>query len=129
VSVVYDTTANVASAAIRNFRIGPSLSNRIESRSFAGPYHKRISERFADWHSVHDRTEPNVLLQTTETTVTCAWCDYWLIVIRIYNWKHRKTGRKFAGACALKEWRAISWNCINLRASVRRPRAPTVLLT
>ena len=43
---VYGTTANVAGAAIRNFRIGPSLSNgiesgcliriRIESRSFAG---------------------------------------------------------------------------------------------
>jgi len=36
VSVVYGTTANVAGAAIRNFRIGnfrigPSLSNRIES--------------------------------------------------------------------------------------------------
>ena len=30
-SVVYGTTANVAGAAIRNFRIGPSLSNRIES--------------------------------------------------------------------------------------------------
>ena len=40
--------ANVAGAAIRNSRIGPSLSNliesgrtiriRIESRSFAGPY-------------------------------------------------------------------------------------------
>jgi len=48
VSVVYGTTANVAGAAIRNFRIGPSLSNRIESgrpiririesQSFAGPY-------------------------------------------------------------------------------------------
>ena len=48
VSVVYGTTANVAGAAIRNFRIGPSLSNRIESerpiririesRSFAGPH-------------------------------------------------------------------------------------------
>ena len=48
VSVVYGTTANVAGAAIRNFRIGPSLSNRIESgrpiririesRSFAGRY-------------------------------------------------------------------------------------------
>jgi len=43
----YCTTANVAGAAIRNFRIGRSLSNRIESerliriqiesRSFAGP--------------------------------------------------------------------------------------------
>jgi len=43
---VYGTTANVADAAIRSFRIGPSLSNgiesgcliriRIESRSFAG---------------------------------------------------------------------------------------------
>jgi len=31
VSVVFGTTANVAGAAIRNFRIGPSLSNRIES--------------------------------------------------------------------------------------------------
>ena len=30
-SVVYGTTANVAGAAIRNFRIVPSLSNRIES--------------------------------------------------------------------------------------------------
>jgi len=50
VSVVYGTTANVAGAAIRNFRIGPSLSNRIEygrpiririeSGSFAGPYQK-----------------------------------------------------------------------------------------
>ena len=30
-SVVYGTTADVAGAAIRNFRIGPSLSNRIES--------------------------------------------------------------------------------------------------
>ena len=49
-SVVYGTTANVAGAAIRNFRIGPSLSNRIESGrpiririesgSFAGPYQK-----------------------------------------------------------------------------------------
>ena len=29
--VVYGTTANVAGTAIRNFRIGPSLSNRIES--------------------------------------------------------------------------------------------------
>jgi len=29
VSVVYGTTANVAGAAIRNFWIGPSLSNRI----------------------------------------------------------------------------------------------------
>ena len=29
-SVDYGTTANVAGAAIRNFRIGPSLSNRIE---------------------------------------------------------------------------------------------------
>ena len=28
-SVVYGTTANVAGVAIRNFRIGPSLSNRI----------------------------------------------------------------------------------------------------
>ena len=28
-SVVYGTTTNVAGAAIRNFRIGPSLSNRI----------------------------------------------------------------------------------------------------
>ena len=28
-SVVYGTTANVAGAAIQNFRIGPSLSNRI----------------------------------------------------------------------------------------------------
>jgi len=44
VSVVYGTTANVASAAIRNFRIGFE-SNRgrpiqiqIESRSFAGLY-------------------------------------------------------------------------------------------
>jgi len=45
VSVVYCTTANVAGVAIQNFRIGPSLSNRIESgrpiriesRSFAGP--------------------------------------------------------------------------------------------
>ena len=49
-SVVYGTTANVAGAAIRNFRIGPSFSNRIESGrpiririesgSFAGPYQK-----------------------------------------------------------------------------------------
>ena len=49
-SVVYGTTANVAGAAIRNFRIGPSLSNRIESGrpiqiriesgSFAGSYQK-----------------------------------------------------------------------------------------
>ena len=49
-SVVYGTTANVAGAAIRNFRIGPSLSNRIESGrpiririesgSSAGPYQK-----------------------------------------------------------------------------------------
>jgi len=48
VSVVYGMMANVAGAAIQNFRIGPSLSNRIESgrliririesRSFAGPY-------------------------------------------------------------------------------------------
>jgi len=38
VYVVYGTTVNVSGAAIRNFRIGPSLSNRIESRSFAGPY-------------------------------------------------------------------------------------------
>ena len=47
-SVVYGTTANVAGAAIRNLRIGLSLSNgiesgrpiriRIESGSFAGPY-------------------------------------------------------------------------------------------
>ena len=47
-SVVYGTTANVAGAAIRNFRIGPSLSNRIESGrpiririesgNVAGPY-------------------------------------------------------------------------------------------
>jgi len=29
--MVHRTTANVAGAAIRNFRIGPSLSNRIES--------------------------------------------------------------------------------------------------
>ena len=50
VSVVYGTTTNVAGAAIRNFRIGPSVSNRIESGrpiririesgSFAGPYQK-----------------------------------------------------------------------------------------
>ena len=49
-SVVYGTTANVTGAAIRNFPIGPSLSNRIESGrpiririesgSFAGPYQK-----------------------------------------------------------------------------------------
>ena len=49
-SVVYGTTANVAGAAIRNFRIVPSLSNRIEygrpiririeCGSFAGPYQK-----------------------------------------------------------------------------------------
>ena len=52
-SAVYGTTANVAGAAIRNFRIGPSLSNRIEfgrpnnpiririeCGSFAGPYQK-----------------------------------------------------------------------------------------
>ena len=49
-SVVYGTTANVAGAAIRNFRIGPSLSNRIESGRpiqiriesgcFAGPFQK-----------------------------------------------------------------------------------------
>jgi len=43
VSVVYGTTENVAGTAIRNFWIGPSLSNRIgririESRSFASPY-------------------------------------------------------------------------------------------
>ena len=31
VSVAYGMTANVAGAAIQNFRIGPSLSNRIES--------------------------------------------------------------------------------------------------
>ena len=47
VSVVYGTTADVVGAAIQNFRIGPSLSNRIksgrsirirmESQSFAGP--------------------------------------------------------------------------------------------
>ena len=47
-TVVYGTTANVAGAAIRHFRIGPSHSNRIESGrpiririesgSFAGPY-------------------------------------------------------------------------------------------
>ena len=30
-SVIHGTTANVAGTAIRNFRIGPSLSNRIES--------------------------------------------------------------------------------------------------
>ena len=51
-SVVYGTMANVAGAAIRNFRVGPSLSNRIEaghpiririeSGSFAGPYQKAI---------------------------------------------------------------------------------------
>jgi len=29
VSVVYGTTSDVAGAAIQNFRIGPSLSNRI----------------------------------------------------------------------------------------------------
>jgi len=50
VNVVYDTMANVAGAAIRNFRIGPLLSNRIESGrpiririesgSFAGTYQK-----------------------------------------------------------------------------------------
>ena len=50
VSVVYGTTANVVGTAIRNFRISPSLSNRIESGcpirfriesgSFAGPYQK-----------------------------------------------------------------------------------------
>jgi len=34
VSVVYGTTANVAGAAIRNFRIGPSLSNRIGTSEF-----------------------------------------------------------------------------------------------
>ena len=49
-SVVYGTTANVAGAAIRNFRIGPLLSNRIEfgrpirvrieSGNFAGPDQK-----------------------------------------------------------------------------------------
>ena len=49
-SVVYGTTAYVAGAATQNFRIGPSLSNRIESGrpiririesgSFAGPYQK-----------------------------------------------------------------------------------------
>ena len=49
-SVVYGTTANVAGVAIQNFRIGPSVSNRIESGrpirfriesgSFAGPYQK-----------------------------------------------------------------------------------------
>jgi len=47
VSVVYSTTADVAGAAIRNFQIGQSLSNQIESgrpiqiriefRSFTGP--------------------------------------------------------------------------------------------
>jgi len=31
VNVVYGTTANVAGAAIQNFQIGPSLSNRIVS--------------------------------------------------------------------------------------------------
>jgi len=50
VSVVYGTTANVAGAAIRNFQIGPSVPNRIESGrpiririesgSFAGPDQK-----------------------------------------------------------------------------------------
>jgi len=50
VSVIYGTTANVAGAAIRNFRIGPLLSNliesgrsiqiRIECGSFAGTYQK-----------------------------------------------------------------------------------------
>jgi len=40
VSVVYGTTANVAGAAIRNFRIGPSLSNRIESDSNLNPISK-----------------------------------------------------------------------------------------
>ena len=49
-SVFYGTTANVAGAAIQNFQIGPSLSNRIELGrpiririeygSFAGPYQK-----------------------------------------------------------------------------------------
>ena len=44
-SVVYSTTANVAGAAIRNFRIesnriesGRPIKIQIESRSFAGPY-------------------------------------------------------------------------------------------
>ena len=49
-SVFYGTTANVAGAAIQNFQIGPSLSNRIELGrpirieygSFAGPYQKAI---------------------------------------------------------------------------------------
>jgi len=50
VSVIYGTTANVAGAAIRNFRICPLLSNqiesgrpiriRIESGSFACAYQK-----------------------------------------------------------------------------------------
>ena len=49
-NVVYGTTANVAGAAIQNFRIGLSLSNRIESGrpiriescSLAGPFQKAI---------------------------------------------------------------------------------------
>ena len=41
VSVVYGTMANVAGAAIQNFRIGPSLSNQIESRR---PIRIRISK-------------------------------------------------------------------------------------
>jgi len=67
-SVVYGTAANVAGAAILNFRIGPSLSNRIESgrpiririesRSFAGPYSRvEILNQRQDilaMHSQHD---------------------------------------------------------------------------
>ena len=45
-SVVYGTTANVAGAAIRNFRIESNLDVRFEIRirmesgNFAGPYQK-----------------------------------------------------------------------------------------
>jgi len=46
VRVIYGTTANVAGAAIQYFRIGPSLSNRIES---GRPIRIRIeSGSFAD---------------------------------------------------------------------------------
>ena len=73
VSVVYGTTANLAGAAIRNFRIGPSLSNRIKSghpiririksRSFAGPY-------FSDSLSIEDRNLPicKQIIDCTEMT-------------------------------------------------------------
>ena len=64
-SVIYGTTANVAGAAIQNFRIGPLRSNRIESGrpiririesgSFACPYQK----------ATHAACEP-VFLAVTE---------------------------------------------------------------